>query len=63
MTLAELKLAIKILVLHERGVKDGSGEDSKETSPRASACKSAQLGHHYSAESWVLSSATCTKMS
>lgn len=51
----ELKLAAKILVLQERGVNDGSGQDSKETNPGApSACESVQMGHCWPAESRVL---------
>lgn len=49
---AELKLPAKILMLQERGANDGSGEDSKESSPGApSACESVQMGHCWPAES------------
>lgn len=60
---AELELAPKVLVLQERGVNDGSGEDSKETSPGApSACESVQMGHGCPAESRVLFQAAWTQM-
>jgi len=45
--LLKLKLATKVSVLQERGVKDGFREDREETSPGAfCAPKSVQMDHH-----------------